>query len=484
MPLPDPKFPKSLFRAPRAWRLVLMFGFLLLITAPPAFAWKFTYSGVDSSGGQPGQFISMAKARNGRLHASYFRYTSDDGGKNLAYATKPSSTTGSWTYRTVDGGSQVGTYSSISLEKNGNPHIAYYESEFANLKHAWYDSSLASWRTELVDNIGVVGQFTSIAMDTLNGAVNILYFDATRPGLKWARKPVGGLWSFSYVDTNNVCGLYVSAIFSGILEVAYYELQFGTLRYARQSGNSWVIETVDSPGDVGQFASMAAIGGRRGIAYYDATNHQLKYAENSGPNMWTKVPVDNVSNPGQGLSLAVGPSRRPAITYYAAGTMDLKYAERFRGTWVFDVIATGGDVGRFNGLVMDDVDLPVVLYYDATPGKLRAARGKGEATGVPDVPPDEVVPGFLPVLTVRTNPFRDICPLTLTLASPATVGVEVFDVTGRRLRRLDEAALPAGASELRWDGTDDAGQTVANGLYFLRVLSPAGPVTTRVTRLR
>jgi hypothetical protein len=482
MPHPDSRPPKRLSIAP-TWRFLLLAA-VCLLPARPAFAWKFTHTGVDSSAGQPGQFISMARAKSGRIHASYFRYSSDDGGKNLAYATKPSSTTGSWTFHTVDGGSQVGTYSSISLELNGNPHIAYYESEFANLKHAWYDSSMAAWRTELVDNIGVVGQFSSIAVDTLTGAVNILYYDATRPGLKWARKPAGGLWSFSYVDTTGVCGLYASALFSGILEVAYYDLQFGSLRYARQSGNGWVIESVDTPGDVGMFASMAPIGGRRGIAYYDATNHQLKYAENSGPNMWTKVPIDNVSNPGLGLSLAVGPARRPAIAYYAAGSMDLKYAERFRGTWVYDVIATGGDVGRYNGMVMDEVDLPTVLYFDATQGKLRAARGKGEATGVPDTPRDERQPGFLPVLTVRTNPFRDTCPLTLTLARPATVGIEVYDVSGRRLRRLDEAPLPAGASEFRWDGTDEAGQAVANGLYFLRVLSPAGPVTTRVTRLR
>jgi hypothetical protein len=452
--------------------------------AAPVQAWKFAHAGVDSSAGQPGQFISMARAKNGRLHASYFRYSTDDGGKNLAYATRPSATSGSWTFRTVDGGSQVGTYSSISLELNGNPHISYYESEFANLKHAWYDSSMAAWRTEVVDNIGTVGQFSSIAVDTLTGAINILYFDATRPGLKRARKPVGGLWSFSYVDTNGVCGLYASALFTGIIEVAYYELNFGSLRYARQSGNGWVIENVDTPGDVGRYASMAPIGGRRGIAYYDMTNHQLKYAENSGPNTWTKVPLDNVSNPGQGLSLAVGPARRPAISYYAAGTQDLKYAERFQGSWVYDVIATGGDVGSHNALVMDDADLPTVLYFDGSQGKLRAARGRGETTGVPEDPAGGGAAAFRPVLTVRVNPFREICPLTLSLAAPAAVDIEVFDIAGRRLRRLDSAAFPAGTTELAWDGLDDAGRAVANGLYFLRVLTPAGPVTSRVTRLK
>ena len=98
--------------------MVLIF---LAVLASPAFAWKFTHAGVDSSSGQPGQFCSLVKGTNGRLHASYFRFNTDDGGKNLAYATRPSSTGGNWTYVTVDGGSQVGTYSSISLERNGSP---------------------------------------------------------------------------------------------------------------------------------------------------------------------------------------------------------------------------------------------------------------------------------------------------------------------------------------------------------------------------
>jgi len=469
-------------RLPAGFAAVLTM-LLLLGASSPVFAWRFSHTGVDSSGGQPGQFSSMVKARNGRLHASYYRSNSDDGGKNLAYATRPSSTTGSWTYVTVDGGSQVGSYSSISLERNGNPHIAYYESEFANLKHAWYDSTLASWQTEVVDNIGTVGLYTSVAMDTATGAVNILYHDATKPGLKWAHKPVGGLWSFSYVDTNGTSGLYASAIFSGVLEVAYYDLLFGSLRYARQSGTSWTIENVDTPGDVGRFAAMSRIGSRRIIAYYDVTNQQLKVAESTGPNAWTKTVIDNVGNPGEGLSIAVGSARRPAITYYVEATQDLKYAERYSGTWLYDTVATGGDVGRYSALTLDDSNLPALLYYDGTQGKLRAANGRGDITGVPERPAPGS-PGLAPAIEARVNPFRDICPLTLTLPAPAVLGMEIFDVRGRKLRRIEDTYYSRGSTNLSWDGRDDAGRAVANGLYFLRVLTLGGTATARVTRIR
>jgi len=468
---------------PRTGLVPILALLSVAIASTPALAWRFTHVGVDSSGGQPGQFCSLVKGSNGRLHASYFRFSSDDGGKNLAYATRPSSTSGAWTRVTVDGGSQVGTYSSISLERNGNPHIAYYESEFANLKHAWYDSSMATWRTELVDNIGTVGLYTSIAMDTTTGAVNILYHDATKPGLKWARKPVGGLWSFSYVDTTGVSGLYASAIFTGILEVAYYDLLFGSLRYARQSGNGWTIENVDTPGDVGRFASMSPIDGRRIITYYDVTNQQLKVAESFGTNSWTKTVIDNVGAPGQGASIAVGPGQRPAITYYVGATQDLKYAERINGVWLRDTIASGGDVGRYNALVVDAENLPALLYYDGTQGKLRSATGRAGTTGVPEPTPAPDVSG-LPAVKAQTNPFRDACTFTLRLPVPGRVSLDVFDTTGRRLRRIEEGHHDQGPSSLVWDGRDDAGRDVGNGLYFLRVSTPSGVATTRVTRIR
>jgi hypothetical protein len=56
----------------------------------------------------------------------------------------------------------------------------------------------------------------------------------------------------------------------------------------------------------------------------------------------------------------------------------------------------------------------------------------------------------------------------------------VFDLGGRRVRRLE----PDGRG-VAWDGTDDAGQPVPAGVYFLR-LGPGDrrPITTPVGRLR
>jgi flagellar hook assembly protein FlgD len=48
------------------------------------------------------------------------------------------------------------------------------------------------------------------------------------------------------------------------------------------------------------------------------------------------------------------------------------------------------------------------------------------------------------------------------------VQIGIFDVTGRKVRNLADRVFPAGEQELRWDGTDDAGNKVARGVYFVR----------------
>lgn len=62
--------------------------------------------------------------------------------------------------------------------------------------------------------------------------------------------------------------------------------------------------------------------------------------------------------------------------------------------------------------------------------------------------------------------------------------VEVFDLSGRRLR-LIEADTPGGAaSSEHWNGRDDDGVAVASGNYIIRAATSAGVRTTRIALIR
>lgn len=68
------------------------------------------------------------------------------------------------------------------------------------------------------------------------------------------------------------------------------------------------------------------------------------------------------------------------------------------------------------------------------------------------------------------NPMRSEACFSLWIPDggpAARTRVAVLDVSGRRIRELADAALPAGRFDLSWDGRDAGGATVAAGAYWL-----------------
>ena len=82
------------------------------------------------------------------------------------------------------------------------------------------------------------------------------------------------------------------------------------------------------------------------------------------------------------------------------------------------------------------------------------------------------------------NPFNPRVELSFALATAGAVRVEVFDVRGRLVKTLEDAALPVGEHRLVWEGEDDAGVAVASGVYFARFTSPDQVVTHRMALIR
>lgn len=69
------------------------------------------------------------------------------------------------------------------------------------------------------------------------------------------------------------------------------------------------------------------------------------------------------------------------------------------------------------------------------------------------------------------NPFESGTVFRFTLPRTAPVELAVFDVSGRRIRALTSATLPAGEQSVTWDGYSDNGVRVAAGLYWARLES-------------
>jgi flagellar hook assembly protein FlgD len=60
----------------------------------------------------------------------------------------------------------------------------------------------------------------------------------------------------------------------------------------------------------------------------------------------------------------------------------------------------------------------------------------------------------------------------------------LYDLSGRRVRRLLDAEAPTGETRVRWDGKDANGAPVSAGVYFARLdLHGAPGLTVRVLRV-
>jgi hypothetical protein len=165
--------------------------------------------------------------------------------------------------------------------------------------------------------------------------------------------------------------------------VAYYDYTNGNLMYAKWDGSDWDDKTtVDSSGDVGQYASLTFdTSGNPSIGYYDYTNKALKWAfdddddGNWSENGWPMTLADNANDDfGEYCSHDISGTRYFGFAFYKANTQDLLYYE-------YDIVTsyttgvdveTTNDVGTYCSLKFFS-GTPKISYYDATNGDLRFA---------------------------------------------------------------------------------------------------------------
>ncbi|MCC7144317.1 MAG: choice-of-anchor B family protein [Candidatus Eisenbacteria bacterium] len=106
---------------------------------------------------------------------------------------------------------------------------------------------------------------------------------------------------------------------------------------------------------------------------------------------------------------------------------------------------------------------------------------------IPQAPSD--VPIELPAattlaLTIEPNPVRFSTALRLALPTRQPVQLSIVDVQGRVVRRLQTGLLDAGRHDFSWDGRDQAGRNLAQGLYFARVSTPSGRLSEKVILIK
>jgi hypothetical protein len=129
-----------------------------------------------------------------------------------------------WNIETVDSAANVGTFSSLALDSNNDPHISYRDSLNHDLKYAKWTGT--NWSTETVDSAGDVGRYSSLALDS-NNDPHISYHDYTNGDLKYA-KWTGTNWNIQTVTTSGShCSLALDPSYN-----PHISYSAGNLKYA------------------------------------------------------------------------------------------------------------------------------------------------------------------------------------------------------------------------------------------------------------
>lgn len=81
------------------------------------------------------------------------------------------------------------------------------------------------------------------------------------------------------------------------------------------------------------------------------------------------------------------------------------------------------------------------------------------------------------------NPVASSAVIRYSLAEAVTVGLAVYDVTGRRVRSLESGRRAGGTFETTWDGRDSDGKRVSPGIYVVRLSADGAEYSQKVVVL-
>ncbi len=419
-----------------------------------------------------------------------------------------------WQVETVDSEGDVGNGCRIAVDSGNTVHIVYEDDTNDALKHAWRDGG--AWATEIVPTLGTIWS-PRLALDA-GGNPGISYFEPEEDVLYYLQRAGGG-WSISAVDTVNnefgvrhslamdsegrPCILYENdhdlwyATLEGedweketVFESTYpwwldqgvalvldpedgprilYEVsnnEYETIKYLRygyRPGSSWQHRSIFSCDD-GYYYQSLALDGSNGLhAAFSAeeqTDNRLYYGYSSNGLDWDVAELADEAPAS--ISVDADPSGDPRVSYSVDG---LVFAYQREGEWLFETV----DASHYYGsqdMALDSYGNPYIAFSSghysdedlmiAYSDSLSAESG-GDAPGIG--------------LSLPVNPAGGFLPASLSLPEPMDVRLDLYDLSGRRVRVLSRGAMGEGEHHLRWDVGD-----CPQGLYVVRLTTPLGTI--------
>ena len=358
---------------------------MLWPTSSSAQGWSWTTETADAN--PTAKFTSIAVDGKGNIHVSY---STDQAFGQLNYAFRPAGST-RWFTMTLD--EKLGSFSTkIALDSQGNPQICYTPRQ---TKYAFWDG--AKWNTlEIAPHVGTTEYSCSLIVGN-DGKRHVVWYQTHAADYAWylhVRHAVfeDGAWMLRTVDFDGETGKWNSIVLDehGYPHVTYSQFPAGELRYAYWTGKVWVSSIVDSPAinNTGPEGGARCMGNslllnrqnQWTVSYYDFGS--LKYARQRS-DRWIIETVDHLASASTSLggwatyrSTQVLDSHGLVHIGYEDGGA-LKHAYWDGKQWhVQTVLGMSGDSYRYSGFTIDPNDNLYFSYRDPGTGSLKVAIGR------------------------------------------------------------------------------------------------------------
>ena len=329
-------------------------------------------------------------------------------------------------------GTDKGMYCSLALDSGGNPHIAYYDWDFGDLRYAFYRNG--RWNVVVVDSMENAGEYCSIALDSqdrphISYQAEILeYYHA----LKYATLTDTG-WCKVIVDSStqegSEFGGYSSIVIrdDGYPSISYTQQYPTKVKYAFQDRNGWHIldvakvyssyftELILRDGNIPivgfqdrdslaslyflRFAELNPVDSTWSLVTLpDTTTHHQSFGSTIGFDIdsqgnlyfayegendsvrlavydgfsWNieTIPGDMGAPVAPGLSLKIDHIDRPSLALF---TSSIEFWRKDDGGWSYSMVDDWVRPGTYVSLQLDRDDLPRIAVYGHTPTYSRYA---------------------------------------------------------------------------------------------------------------
>ena len=134
------------------------------------------------------------------------------------------------------------------------------------------------------------------------------------------------------------------------------------------------------------------------------------------------------------------------------------------GTWYDYFSGDSIEVANVN----DQLTLGPGVFHIFTDVRLPAPE-PGLVTGIVENRAPGLTPADFALHANYPNPFNPETTIEFDVARAGKVKLAVYNVLGQQIRILSNSQLNPGSYRVKWDGTNDSGEAVSSGIYFLRM---------------